>query len=123
MARKIKNGQRKRAQASFFDGILFMLTVVFSVSLIFITLNTYGVAQDKVLRTAYLANFLQSTSKAVYYIDVSTLKDVLSYCKDPDANPGAKNGLYSGYYCINGNTGQKFDLDCSELANYHGRVT
>ncbi|MEK6953448.1 MAG: hypothetical protein AABX01_00450 [Candidatus Micrarchaeota archaeon] len=116
---------KKRAQASFFDGVLFMLTAVFSVSLIFITLDNYGVAQDKLLRTAYLANYMQSTSKALYYLDVSTLWDVKSYCKDADTNPGIADnpGATVGYYCNEGGPGEKYDLDCKNLSQYSGRVT
>ena len=119
----VKLNSRTRGQASFFDGVLFMLTVVFSISLIFVTLNNYGVAQDRVLRTSYLANYLQSTSKALYYIDVSTLQDVQSYCEDRDMTPQGPDSDF--YYCKEGmpNPPGKYHMDCSTLKNYSGHVT
>ena len=106
-----------RAQASFFDGIMFMLLVLFSISLVFISFNNYSIAQDKVLRTAYLSNYLQSSAKALYYIDAASLSEVKSYCNDPELsapNPG-RPGIY---YC----KGQ-YSMDCLGLNKYKGRIS
>lgn len=86
----------KRGQASFFDGILFLLVVVFSVSLVFVTLNAYTAAQDKALRSAYLVNYLQSAAKSLYYLDVTTLKDIPNYCQDPGLGEGTKKPFCDG---------------------------
>ncbi|MFH0971247.1 MAG: hypothetical protein V1835_01640 [Candidatus Micrarchaeota archaeon] len=112
---------RYRAQASFFDGIMFMLIVVFSVSLVFVNLNTYAVAQDKVMRTAYLSNYLQSVAKVAYFLDVSTLKDVRGYCADAEFSKGA-----GSFYCreANGvNLGTKYNMDCDSLKEYKGHIS
>ncbi|MFH1442561.1 MAG: hypothetical protein ABIG96_00855 [Candidatus Micrarchaeota archaeon] len=105
-----------KAQASFFDGIMFMLLVIFSISLIFISFNSYSVAQDKVLRTAYLSNYLQSTAKALYYIDASSLSEVKSYCNDRELS--AAPGVIGTYYCK-----PQYALDCSGLGRYKGQIS
>ncbi|MBI5224476.1 hypothetical protein HY989_01250 [Candidatus Micrarchaeota archaeon] len=103
-----------RGQASFFDGLMFLFIVIFSVSLVFITLNSYASAQDKVLRTAYLANYLESSAKMVYYLDVSTLQNVKSYCKDKEVSTDSPTSVYCK---------TDYDLDCSILNKYKGRIS
>ncbi|MEK6843627.1 MAG: hypothetical protein AABY04_04010, partial [Candidatus Micrarchaeota archaeon] len=78
------------------------------------TLNTYAVAQDKVLRTAYLSNYLESSAKMVYYLDVATLQNVKSYCKDTELSIESA----TSYYCK-----PQYDLDCSILNKYKGRIS
>lgn len=105
-----------RGQASFFDGIMFMLIVMVSVSLMFVSINNYSTAQDKVLRTAYFSNYLQSTAKMLYYLDVSSLQQVQSYCKDQNFHGNAPPN--TGYYCK-----AAYDMDCSGLKNYKGHIS
>ncbi len=104
-----------RAQASFFDGILFMLVVIASVSLMFLSLNTYAVAQDKVLRTAYLSTYLQSSAKMIYFVDAATLRSVKDYCNDPELSTGG-----GSYYCTGG---EAYKLNCNELGRFQGRIS
>lgn len=109
---------KQRAQASFFDGLMFMLITVISVTLIFLSLDAYSAANDKVLRTAYLSNYLQSSAKMLYYVDVSTLKNIKDYCNDPEFVGNLPGG--SGYYCRNKENNA---LHCDGLSKYQGRVS
>lgn len=68
-----REGRRSRAQAAIFDGINLLLLAAISSALIFSFVSTYGTQQDRVLRSAYILNYMQSVVKASYYIDASTL--------------------------------------------------
>ncbi len=97
-----------------------MLITVFAVSMVFLSLDSYAVAQDKVMRTAYFSNYLQSLAKSVYYIDVSTLRNVESYCDDDELSGGAQ----SAYCKQKDNAGNdKYGMDCSDLGIYKGRIS
>lgn len=65
-----------RAQAAIFDGITLLLLASISAALIFSFVGTYGTQQDRVLRSAYILNYMQSVVKASYYVDASTLSKV-----------------------------------------------
>ena len=65
----------KRGQASLFDGITFLLLATLASTLMFVQSNSYGVEESKVLRSAYVLNYMQSVVKAMYYLDASTLQD------------------------------------------------
>ncbi|GEM_PF-1044603 len=67
---------RRRAQAAIFDGITLLLLASISSALIFSFVGTYGAQQDRVLRSAYILNYMQSVVKASYYVDASTLSFV-----------------------------------------------
>jgi hypothetical protein len=96
-----------------------MIVTVVSVSIIFLSFSSYSVAQDKVLRTAYLTNYLQSAAKAIYFIDASTLQGVLSYCGDDQLSSGA-----SLYYCKNGKLEtDAYYLNCDGLKVFKGHIT
>ncbi|MBI5226300.1 hypothetical protein HY994_03610 [Candidatus Micrarchaeota archaeon] len=66
----------KRGQAAIFDGITLLLLASISSALIFSFVSGYGVQQDRVLRSAYILNYMQSVVKASYYVDASTLSKV-----------------------------------------------
>ncbi|MBU1197600.1 hypothetical protein KJ765_03735 [Candidatus Micrarchaeota archaeon] len=119
----------RKAQASFFDGILFLMVVVFSVAMIFVTLNSYTVSQDRALRSAYFMNYLQSTAKALYFIDVNTLGDVETYCADLG---GANSERYCKTLASNNDRFDRFTLsdgssidtfDCPSLTDYSNLIT
>lgn len=113
-----------KGQATFFDGLLFLLLVIFSLSLVFVSLNSYSEAQDRALRSAYLVNYLQSTTKALYYIDVNTLKDVETYCDDLGSgtvDKYCKPGINEDWYSKNANNDLIFD--CNKLGDYPNYIT
>ncbi len=68
--------RRTRAQAALFDGITFLMLASISAALIFSFVGSYGTSQDRVLRSAYVLNYMQSVVKASYYVDASTLSRV-----------------------------------------------
>ncbi len=68
--------KRSRAQAAIFDGITLLLLASVSSALIFAFVASYGQQQDRVLRSAYILNYMQSAVKASYYVDASTLSKV-----------------------------------------------
>ncbi|MFH1107393.1 MAG: hypothetical protein V1787_05870 [Candidatus Micrarchaeota archaeon] len=115
---------RLRSQAVFFDGILFLLVVIFSISMVFVALNAYTNSQDRTLSSAYVMNYQQSVTKALYYVDVASMAlkpgvsnsqgggvPVKDYCHDLSGGDNAK------YYCKN-SAGTAFEFVCSKLAPY-----
>ncbi len=104
---------RRRAQASFFDGIMFLLIVVFSITLVFVSLGSYTAAEDKALRSSYLINYLQSTTKVLYYLDANSLKDVKPYCADLGSD-AAGHPYSNSRYCLPDGT-DRVPLDCRVL--------
>ncbi len=54
-----REGRRSRAQAAIFDGINLLLLAAISSALIFSFVSTYGTQQDRVLRSAYILNYMQ----------------------------------------------------------------
>lgn len=64
----------KKAQAAVFDGIMFLLLVSFSVTLMFSFLSDYGNAQAKTLQSSHTLNYVQGIGKALYTLDVSMLQ-------------------------------------------------
>jgi hypothetical protein len=98
---------RNRAQAALFDGILFLLLVMFSVSMIYAYLTTYGVAQERTLRSSHEINYMQTIVKSLYAVDVSALKNVPQWEVSPDE---VVNPAYA-------------DLNCSVLEGYPGRLS
>ncbi|MBI2444980.1 hypothetical protein HYV43_01175 [Candidatus Micrarchaeota archaeon] len=66
----------QRGQAAIFDGVNLLLLAAISSALIFSFVTTYGTQQDRVLRSAYILNYMQSVVKASYYIDASTLRNI-----------------------------------------------
>ena len=89
---------KSRAQAAVIDGIMFLLVVVTSVTLVYSFYGNYGQAQDKTAYSAFVMNFMQATVKTLYYLDASTLSKVDAY------------SLQSG---LNG-------PDCGQLQKYPG---
>jgi len=71
-----RGSERFRAQAAIFDGINLLLLASISSALIFSFVSGYGTQQDRVLRSAYILNYMQSVVKASYFIDASTLKNI-----------------------------------------------
>ncbi len=123
----------ERGQAVFFDGILFLLVVIFSVSLVFISLNAYTTAQDRAINSAYFMNYMQSVSKSLYYVDARTLGwegpmpgtfggggKVLDYCHDLGYQPAT--GSWSDYYC-EASDADFYPLGCSKLKDYPPLIT
>ncbi|MEM4255335.1 MAG: hypothetical protein QXR53_03330 [Candidatus Norongarragalinales archaeon] len=110
-----------KSQAAITDAIILLLVSIFSSVLIFNFVGTWGEDQDQVLRSAYVLNYMQSVSKALYYVDASTLTGVGS-----DGIDVYKKALtQSGF-----ETNAKYDLDdsddgCAQLQDYPGtlRVT
>lgn len=68
--------KKKRSQAAIFDGIMFLLLVTLSASLVFVSVSSYGQQQDAVMRSAHVLNYMQSVMKSLYYVNAVTLKDV-----------------------------------------------
>lgn len=99
-----------RGQASIFDGITFLLLASLASALIFAQVGGYGVEESKVIRSAYVLNYMQSVVKTLYSLDASTLKDV------KNESISAYNDLFTSP-----ETGQP-DLRCSALDNYKGNV-
>ncbi|MBI5036598.1 hypothetical protein HZC09_04615 [Candidatus Micrarchaeota archaeon] len=103
-----------RAQAALFDGITLMLLASISAGLIFTFISSYGIQEEKVLRSAYVLNYMQSSMKAFYYLDAVTLKGVSNK---------EKNSLGRDYYLdiysdlIDSATG------CPALKDYVGSFT
>lgn len=95
-----------KGQAALFDGILFLLLVMFSVGMVYSYLSTYGVAHERTLRASHEVNYMQSIVKALYSVDASTLKNVPKW----EANPAVVNPAYA-------------DLDCNKTAPYVGRFS
>ncbi len=65
-----------RGQAGVFDGITLLLLASLSSAMIFSFIGGYGVQQDRVIRSAYVLNYMQSVVKASYHLDASTLATV-----------------------------------------------
>ncbi|MFA4946586.1 MAG: hypothetical protein WC607_03575 [Candidatus Micrarchaeia archaeon] len=103
-----------RGQAAIFDGITFLLLASFSTGLLFVAVSNYGEQEDAVMRSAHVLNYVQSFTKAVYYVNVNTLSDV---CKDPTGGTLAEckgEGAYSDLGGVDG---------CSSLTGYLGSVS
>ncbi|MEW5955008.1 MAG: hypothetical protein AB1626_00535 [Candidatus Micrarchaeota archaeon] len=82
-----------RGQAAIFDGIMFLMLVSFSMAMVFTFLNTYGTAQDNVIRSSHTLNYMQSVMKSIYFMDAHTLAKVdsplLAGCDDGDCQDEA----------------------------------
>lgn len=91
--------KKSRAQAAIFDGIMFLLLTSFSVAIIFSFLNTYGEAQDRVLRSSNVINYMHSIMKEIYYVDANTL----SKASEPTIKGDYLNEsvVYAGLNCSN----------------------
>jgi len=90
---------------------MFLLLVSFSMAIVFTFLNTYGVAQDNVIRSAHTLNYVQSVMKSIYFIDANTLAQADSNAGD--CNKGDcqdERGVYGG------------DMNCSQLENWRVSV-
>ena len=93
-----------RGQASLFDGITFLLLATAASAMVFVQVGNYGVEESKVLRSAFVLNYMQSVVKAMYSLDSSTLQYVTS------EGLGAYKDLDSGA------------SKCADLVNYAGNV-
>ncbi|HLD76021.1 MAG TPA: hypothetical protein VI874_03310 [Candidatus Norongarragalinales archaeon] len=71
-----KTGRSLHGQAAIFDGITLMLLASLSAAMIFSFLGSYGVQEERVIRSAYVINYMQSVMKTFYYLDASTLSKV-----------------------------------------------
>jgi len=74
----ISPGKKLRAQAAIIDALILLLVSIAASMLIFNFVGTWGEDQDQVLRSAYVLNYMQSVSKALYYVDSSTLSEIKS---------------------------------------------
>lgn len=99
---------KRRGQAALFDGITFLLLASLSAAMIFGFVGTYGVQQDRVMRSAYVLNYMQSVVKASYYLDASTLTQVAE-----DVNAG--NPVYGDL--------RSPTEGCRALSEYKGSFT
>jgi len=90
MARS-NGGGRSRAQAALFDGIMFLLISSMSAAMMYSFMVTYGDSQDRVMRSSHVLNYMQSTMKSIYSVDVSTLENV-PVIKAPDGKAAALCG-------------------------------
>ncbi len=100
---------RFKAQASIVDAIAFMTLVGVSVSLVFVMVSNYGESQDKLLRSSYTLNYIQSVIKELYNLDVSTLSQVTeeSVSEEITRNGEVKVG----------------PSNCKDLNQFHGRIS
>ena len=99
-----------RGQAAIFDGIMFLMLVSFSMAMVFTFLNTYGTAQDNVIRSSHTLNYMQSAMKSIYFIDASTLAKVDETPRTCDRGDCQdEERVYGG------------DMNCTQLENW--RVT
>ncbi len=64
-----------RSQAALFDGIMFLLFASFSIAMLYVFLNEYGKAQDEALRSGFILAYVQDVGKAIFFINVKSLKD------------------------------------------------
>ena len=117
--------KQKRGQAAITDSLILLLVSIFSSVLIFNFVGEWGQDQDQVLRSAYVLNYMQSVSKALYYVDASTLTKIGS-----DGIKVYKYALKQDGTFDEGNSAPVYDLGsrdygCAQLANYPGtlRVT
>ncbi|MBI4360560.1 hypothetical protein HY572_02180 [Candidatus Micrarchaeota archaeon] len=100
--------KKRRGQAALFDGITFLLLASLSAAMIFGFVGTFGVQQDRVMRSAYVLNYMQSVVKASYYVDASTLTRVAE-----DVNSG--NPVYGDL--------RSPTEGCRALSDYKGSFT
>jgi hypothetical protein len=127
----------RKGQAAIFDGIMFLLLASISVTMVFSSLGSYGVAQDDVLRSSYQIAYIESVTKALYYLDAPTLAQAVSqpaianyvdndYC---DLHPGLCSIVGSGPLVGEGNSptgvGEPYwdlannpTINCTLLANF-----
>lgn len=100
-----------RGQAAIFDGIMFLMLVSFSMAMVFTFLNTYGIAQDNVIRSSHTLNYMQSVMKSIYLIDASTLAQADSSAGDcTKGDCQNETGVYGE------------DMNCSQLASWQVSV-
>lgn len=98
---------KRKGQAALFDGILFLVIVMFSVSMLYAFLTSYGTAQERTLRSSHELNFLQTVVKAIYSVDVSTLGGVPKW-------EGSPSEVINPAYA---------DLDCNKTKEFKGRFS
>jgi hypothetical protein len=108
---------RTRAQASLFDGITFLMLVMASVVMLFVSLSSYGQLQNTMVNQAHIQNYMLDAFKSIYYIDASTLsgvtcKDEPYYCRNPDACSSDVRNNVPGYPNCN--------MGCDQLKNWTG---
>ncbi|NYZ75350.1 hypothetical protein H0O03_03770 [Candidatus Micrarchaeota archaeon] len=102
---------KMRGQAAIFDGIMFLMLVSFSMAMVFTFLNTYGIAQDNVIRSSHTLNYMQSVMKSIYLIDASTLAQADSNAGDcTKGDCQNETGVYGE------------DMNCSQLASWQVSV-
>ncbi|MFH0835599.1 MAG: hypothetical protein V1834_00360 [Candidatus Micrarchaeota archaeon] len=65
-----------KGQAAIYDGIMFLLLAAFSSALIFSFIQGFGTQQDRVMRSAFQLNQMQTVFKAIHYVDVNSLQGV-----------------------------------------------
>ncbi len=92
---------KHRAQAAIFDGIMFLLLSSFSVAIIFSFLNNYGAAQDRVMQSANIVNYMHGVMKQIYYVDASTLANVDNYGNAFPGDYGDEKNVYGEMNCSN----------------------
>ena len=117
----ISPGKKLRAQAAIIDALILLLVSIAASMLIFNFVGTWGEDQDQVLRSAYVLNYMQSVSKALYYVDSSTLSEIKSDGLDVYEKALTATGF---------ETNPQYDLSspdygCNQLKEYPGtlRVT
>ena len=117
----ISPGKKLRAQAAIIDALILLLVSIAASMLIFNFVGTWGEDQDQVLRSAYVLNYMQSVSKALYYVDSSTLSEI----KSDELDVYEKALTATGF-----ETNPQYDLSspdygCNQLKDYPGtlRVT
>src|SRR3990167_7604740 len=117
----ISPGKKFRGQAAITDALILLFISIFASLLIFSFIGTWGEDQDQVLRSAYVLNYMQSVSKALYYVDSSTLSEVKSDDIDVYKKALAASGFETNNYYDLGSP----DYGCGQLAKYPGtlRVT
>lgn len=76
MAKKTQIKSSMKGQASLFDGITFLLLATLASGIVFSQAGGFGVEEGKVIRSAYVLNYMQMVVKTVYYLDASTLQFV-----------------------------------------------
>ncbi len=77
----------RRGQAAVFDGITLLLLASLSSALIFSFIGSYGVQESRVIRSAYILNYMQSAMKTFYHVDASTLSAVNNQERDSQGRP------------------------------------
>ena len=123
-----KKPEGRRAQAALFDGLMFLMLVIFAVGMMFTSLNSYTISQDKVMRSAYQINYVQSSMKAIYYLDASTLQNVKSYCQEykakcPIPSTDCPEQPTTIARLCDSSGSDSLDTECDRLKDYTGQTT